>query len=114
MSAPTTALDTPEREPLWSFESIAGAVSAPLLLHTPGPIPPIDDDDDDEDDDGRGGGRGGGNIDPDDDEDIDDDEDDDDEADKQWASRAILRPATRPRGSCYSVLCTALREPVFA
>lgn len=92
MSAPTTALDTPEREPFWSFESIAGAVSAPLLLHTPGPIPPIDDDDDDEDDDGGGGGRGGGNIDPDDDEDVDDDEDDDDEADKQWAGRAIVPP----------------------
>lgn len=78
MRAPTTSPDTPE--------SLSDAVPSPLLLHTPGPIPPVDDDDDDEEDDSKGGGKGG-NIDPDDDEDLDDDEDDDDEADKQWASR---------------------------
>jgi hypothetical protein len=82
MSAPTTADELPDASPFRSTESITGA-SAPLLLHTPGPIPPVDDDDD-EDDDRKGGGKGG-NIDPDDDEDLDDDEDDEDEADKQWA-----------------------------
>lgn len=86
MSALTTAPDLPERWPLRHCES-ASEGPAPLLLHTPGPIPPIDDDDD-EDDDRRGGGTGG-NIDPDDDEDVgDDDEDEDDDADKQWAGRA--------------------------
>jgi hypothetical protein len=85
MRAPTTSPDMRARLPLWSAESLGDAPQAPLLLHTPGPIPPIDDDDDDEDDDRKGGGTGG-NIDPDDDEDLDDDEDDD-EADKQWASR---------------------------
>ena len=85
MSAPTTIPQLPDRSPFQSTESIGDAAQAPLLLHTPGPIPPVDDDDDDEDDDRKGGG-GGGNIDPDDDEDLDDDEDDDDEADKQWAS----------------------------
>lgn len=83
MSAPTTAPDLPERLPFRVTESLDNEV--PLLLHTPGPIPPVDDDDDDEDDDRKGGGKGG-NIDPDDDEDLDDDEDDDDEADRQWAS----------------------------
>jgi hypothetical protein len=81
MSAPTTSPDVPDHSPFRSTESISDA--APLLLHTPGPIPPIDDDDD-EDEDRKGGGTGG-NIDPDDDEDFDDEEDDD-EADKQWAS----------------------------
>jgi hypothetical protein len=84
MSAPTTSPDMPERLPFRSTESLGNAVPTPLLLHTPGPIPPVDDDDD-EDDDRKGGGKGG-NIDPDDDDDLDDDEDDDDEADKQWAS----------------------------
>ena len=83
MTAPTTAPGSREPSPP-SVESISGPSPVPLLLHTPGPIPPIDDDDD-EDDDRKGGGTGGGNIDPDDDEDVDDDEDDDDEADKQWA-----------------------------
>lgn len=86
MSAPTTSPDMPDHLPFRSTESLSDAVLSPLLLHTPGPIPPVDDDDDDEDDDSKGGGKGG-NIDPDDDEDLDDDEDDDDEADKQWASR---------------------------
>jgi hypothetical protein len=85
MSAPTNAVELPDPSPFRSTESLSDAVSSPLLLHTPGPIPPVDDDDDDEDDDRKGGGKGG-NIDPDDDEDLDDDEDDD-EADKQWASR---------------------------
>jgi hypothetical protein len=75
----------PDRLPFRSTESLSDAVLSPLLLHTPGPIPPVDDDDDDEDEANKGGGKGG-NIDPDDDEDLDDDEDDDDEADKQWAS----------------------------
>jgi hypothetical protein len=83
MSALTTAHEMLDRLPFLSMESINDAVRAPLLLHTPGPIPPVDDDDD-EDDDRKGGGKGG-NIDPDDDEDLDDDEDDEDEADKQWA-----------------------------
>jgi len=83
MSAPTTAAERPDALPFRSSESIIGG-AAPLLLHTPGPIPPVDDEDDDEDDDRKGGGKGG-NIDPDDDEDLDDDEDDEDEADKQWA-----------------------------
>jgi hypothetical protein len=78
-----TSPDMPDRLPFQSTESLSDAV-LPLLLHTPGPIPPVDDDDD-EDDDRKGGGKGG-NIDPDDDDDLDDDEDDDDEADKQWAS----------------------------
>lgn len=82
MSPTTTAAELPDALPFRSTESIRGGV-APLLLHTPGPIPPVDDEDDDEDDDRKGGGKGG-NIDPDDDEDLDDDEDDD-EADKQWA-----------------------------
>ena len=86
MSAPTTSPDTPDRLPFQPIDSLSDAVLPPLLLHTPGPIPPVDDDDDDEDEDSKGGGKGG-NIDPDDDEDLDDDEDDDDEADKQWASR---------------------------
>jgi hypothetical protein len=85
MSAPTTSPDLPERLPFRLTESLGNAAPMPLLLHTPGPIPPVDDDDDDEDEDRKGGGKGG-NIDPDDDEDLDDDEDDDDEADKQWAS----------------------------
>lgn len=84
MSTPTTSPDMPDRLPFRSIESLSDAVLSPLLLHTPGPIPPVDDDDD-EDEDRKGGGKGG-NIDPDDDEDLDDDEDDDDEADKQWAS----------------------------
>jgi hypothetical protein len=84
MSAPMTSPDRPDHLPFRSTESLSDAVLLPLLLHTPGPIPPVDDDDD-EDDDRKGGGKGG-NIDPDDDEDLDDDEDDDDEADKQWAS----------------------------
>ena len=82
MSAPTTAVQLRDVLPFELTESRGGA-AAPLLLHTPGPIPPVDDEDDDEDDDRKGGGKGG-NIDPDDDEDLDD-EDDDDEADKQWA-----------------------------
>jgi hypothetical protein len=87
MSAPTTSPDTPDRLPFPPTEWLIDAVLSPLLLHTPGPIPPVDDDDDDdEEDDSKGGGKGG-NIDPDDDEDLDDDDDDDDEADKQWASR---------------------------
>jgi hypothetical protein len=53
-------------------------------LHTPGPIPPVEDDDDD--DDKPGGGAGGGSIDPDDDEGDSDDDDDDDE-DTLWAVR---------------------------
>ena len=85
MSAPMTSPDMPDRLPFRSTESLSDAVLSPLLLHTPGPIPPVDDDDDDEDEANKGGGKGG-NIDPDDDEDLDDDEDDDDEADKQWAS----------------------------
>ncbi|HEX4524138.1 MAG TPA: hypothetical protein VH704_11510 [Casimicrobiaceae bacterium] len=87
MSAPMTPSDLPDRLPFRSTDSLSPSapVTPPLLLHTPGPIPPVDDDDDDEDDDTKGGGKGG-NIDPDDDEDLDDDEDDD-EADKQWASR---------------------------
>ena len=84
MSTPTTSPDMPAHLPFRSIESLGDAPQAPLLLHTPGPIPPVDDDDDDEDDDRKGGGKGG-NIDPDDDDDLDDDEDDD-EADKQWAS----------------------------
>ena len=84
MSAPTTAVDLPDALPFRSAGSIRSGAEAPLLLHTPGPIPPVDDEDDDEDEDRKGGGKGG-NIDPDDDEDLDDDEDDDDEADKQWA-----------------------------
>ena len=91
MSAPTTSPDTPDRLPFRPTESLSDAVLSPLLLHTPGPIPPVDDDDDDEEDDSKGGGKGG-NIDPDDDEDLDDDEDDDDEADKQWASRRDASP----------------------
>src|SRR6476659_8224389 len=83
MRAPTTAPQLPDHLPFRSSESLSDAVLWPLLLHTPGPIPPVDDDDDDEDDDRKGGGKGG-NIDPDDDEDLDD-EDDDDDADKQWA-----------------------------
>lgn len=83
MSAPTNAAELRDVLRFRSTGSISGA-AVPLLLHTPGPIPPVDDDDDDEDDDRKGGGKGG-NIDPDDDEDLDDDEDDDDEADKQWA-----------------------------
>jgi hypothetical protein len=86
MSALTTPPDTPDRLPFPPTESLSDAARSPLLLHTPGPIPPVDDDDDEEDDNSKGGGKGG-NIDPDDDEDLDDDEDDDDEADKQWASR---------------------------
>jgi hypothetical protein len=82
MSAPSTAVQIRDILPFESTESRGGA-AAPLLLHTPGPIPPVDDEDDDEDDDRKGGGKGG-NIDPNDDEDLDD-EDDDDEADKQWA-----------------------------
>ncbi len=93
MSASTTAPDLPERWPLRYCESSSEG-PAPLLLHTPGPIPPIDDDDD-EDDDKRGGGTGG-NIDPDDDEDVgDDDEDEDDDADKQWAGRVREHAASR-------------------
>jgi hypothetical protein len=84
MNAPTTSPDKPDRLSFRSTESLSGAVLSPLLLHTPGPIPPVEDDDDDDEDD-KGGGKGG-NIDPDDDEDLDDDEDDD-EADTQWASR---------------------------
>jgi hypothetical protein len=85
MSAPTIAPDVPDDPTPAAAGSIGNAVPAPLVLHTPGPIPPVDDDDD-EDDDRKGGGTGGGNIDPDDDEDVDDDDDeDDDEADKQWA-----------------------------
>jgi len=84
MRAPTTSPDTPDSLPFRPPESLSDAVPSPLLLHTPGPIPPVDDDDDDEEDDSKGRGKGG-NIDPDDDEDLDDDEDDDDEADKQWA-----------------------------
>jgi len=84
MSAPTTTAELPDALPFRSSGALDGA-TAPLLLHTPGPIPPVDDDDEDEDDDRKGGGKGG-NIDPDDDEDLDDeDDDDDDEADKQWA-----------------------------
>ena len=83
MTAPTTAPELPDRSPFRSTESIGDAEAVPLQLHTPGPIPPVDDDDD-EDEDRKGGGKGG-NIDPDDDEDIDDDEDDD-EADNQWAA----------------------------
>jgi len=80
----------PERLPFRLTESLHNAV--PLLLHTPGPIPPVDDDDDDEDEDRKDGGKGG-NIDPDDDDDVDDDdEDDDDEADKQWALVANVVP----------------------
>ena len=79
MDPPAARLDEPRGLP-------EATAAVPLLLHTPGPIPPIDDDDDDEEDE-RGGGRpGGGNIDPDDDEGVDDDDDEeDDEADKQWA-----------------------------
>jgi hypothetical protein len=84
MNAPTTAAELPDTLPVRSTDSISDAAAAPLRLHTPGPIPPVDDDDDDEDDDRKGGGKGG-NIDPDDDEDLDDEDDDDDEADKQWA-----------------------------
>ena len=47
-------------------------------MHTPQPIPPVDDEDDDEDDD-RGGGSSGGNIDPNDDDGDDEDDDEDDE-----------------------------------
>ena len=54
MSAPTTAVQLRDVLPFELTESRGGA-AAPLLLHTPGPIPPVDD------------------------------EDDDDEADKQWA-----------------------------
>ncbi|HEX3633516.1 MAG TPA: hypothetical protein VHZ01_13485 [Casimicrobiaceae bacterium] len=85
MRAPTIAGELPDPLSLRPAESRGDAPQATLLLHTPGPIPPIDDDDD-EDDDHKGGGTGG-NIDPDDDEDLDDDDEDDDEADKQWASR---------------------------
>ena len=92
MTAPMTPLDLPDPLPFHPTESIGDStpVTSPLLLHTPGPIPPVDDDDDDEDEDTKGGGKGG-NIDPDDDEDLDDDEDDD-EADKQWASRRDTSP----------------------
>jgi hypothetical protein len=90
MSAPTPAPDLPERLPSRSSESINGGVATPLRMHTPGPIPPVDDDDDEDEDRKRGGT--GGNIDPDDeDDDVDDDEDDDDEADKQWAGAANVR-----------------------
>ena len=58
---------------------------APWLLHTPGPIPPVDDDEDDDDKDDRRGGGSGGNIDPDDEDEVDDDDDEDDDADKHWA-----------------------------
>ena len=60
-----------------------------LELHTPGPIPPVDDDDD-EDDDAPGRGSGG-SIDPDDDED-DDDDDDDEETLWTVGSRRSLDP----------------------
>ena len=83
MSALTTAAELPDALPFRSPESLDDA-AAPLRLHTPGPIPPVDDEDDDEEDDRKGGGKGG-NIDPDDDEDLDDEDDDDDDADKQWA-----------------------------
>jgi hypothetical protein len=56
-----------------------------MLLHTPGPTPPVDDDEDDDDDIGRG--SGGGNIDPDDDEGAADDDEDEDE-DTLWAGSA--------------------------
>ncbi len=87
MSEPTTAPELPDPLSFPSTESSYRA-AAPLLLHTPGPIPPVDDEDDDEDDDRKGGGKGG-NIDPDDDEDLDDE--DDDEADKQWARHRDAR-----------------------
>lgn len=94
MRASRTAPVLPEGWPLRYFES-ASEVPTPILLHTPGPIPPIDDDDD-EDEDRRGGGGGGGNIDPDDDEDVgDDDEDEDDDADKQWAARVRQHAGSR-------------------
>ena len=111
MSAPTTAVQLRDVLPFESAESRDGA-AAPWLLHTPGPIPPVDDEDDDEDDDRKGGGKGG-NIDPDDDEDVDDD-DDDDEADKQWARHRTASFAGAGAVSCYSLVCTALREPPFA
>jgi hypothetical protein len=89
MNAPTTVPDLPERLPSCSSEPIGDAITTPLRMHTPGPIPPVDDDDDDEDEDKKRGGTGG-NIDP-DDEDDDDDDEDDDEADKQWARAANVR-----------------------
>ncbi|HEY2864396.1 MAG TPA: hypothetical protein VGK37_12325 [Casimicrobiaceae bacterium] len=88
MNAPPTLLVAPESVPEQSSASIADPISAPVRLHTPGPIPPIEDEDDDDED--RGGGSGGGNIDPDDDEDLDDEEDEDDEADKQWARSEMV------------------------
>ena len=101
MSAPTTSPDMPDRLSFRSTESLSSAVLSPLLLHTPGPIPPVDDDDDDEDEDNKGGGKGG-NIDPDDDDEWDDDdEDDDDEEPLQVRAPGgvIDRNAAGPRGS---------------
>ena len=69
--------------------------AAPILcrMHTPQPIPPVEDDDED-DEDGGGGGSGGGNIDPDEDEGWSDD-DDDDEDETLWT----LRQASATRRS---------------
>ena len=58
-----------------------------LRLHTPQPVPPVDEDDDDEDDD-RGGGSSGGNIDRDDDDGVDDDDDDEDDDETLWTQGA--------------------------
>ena len=77
------------------------AAPIPCRMHTPQPIPPVEDDDED-DEDGGGGGSGGGNIDPDEDDGwSDDDEDDEDETlwtlGRASASRRSDRRSTPPR-----------------
>ena len=57
-------------------------------MHTPQPIPNVDDDEDDEDEDDRGGS--GGNIDPDDDEGWSDDDEDEDD-DTLWTAPTVAK-----------------------
>lgn len=79
----------------------ASAIAA--RLHTPQPIPPVDDDDDD-DEDGDGGGSGGGNIDPDDDEGWSDDDEDEDDDTLWTAFRRRWLPA-QPAEALVEVRC---------
>ena len=76
---------------LFSSACLAGwTSSAPLRLHTPGPIPFVDDDEEDE----SGGGSGGGDIDPDDEEGwSDEDEENSDET--LWFAYRSFVAATR-------------------
>jgi len=74
-------------------------LSTALRLHTPGPIPFVDDDDEDD----PGGGSGGGDIDPDDEEGWSDEDEDDEETlwsacpSMAWPRERAHRGMIRPR-----------------